>query len=245
MGNQVSVGMPPDQIRVHLRKHLNEQRPVTLYNTYRGLPIINEADVAMVHPNSIGLIVHPYQTVCIKRESQTHLESSLIPGLVRAYPVSIDYTNTVVLLEQFTIPRTIPIDLNNSRIIPEKPVTIEISVESKEALTADLLEIAVLDNNIIHMVMDVPDDFSYAYLDDVALIFRLEADADLIQVQGVVNSFITSPNAGLMRMEVQGKAAMGDEISILAYIATREDQILCDLDNVYQRLRRGKKHKSK
>jgi hypothetical protein len=41
-------------------------------------------------------------------------------------------------------------------------------------------------------------------------------------------------------MEVDGKAAMGDEISILAYIAKREDQIRGELDKIYQKLRKGK-----
>jgi hypothetical protein len=40
-------------------------------------------------------------------------------------------------------------------------------------------------------------------------------------------------------MEIGGRAAMSDEISILAYIAKREDQIMGQLDSVYQKLRKG------
>ena len=60
--------LKPEMILILLRKHLKEQRPVTLYNTFHGVPITYEAEVAMVHTDYAGLIVHPYQAVCIQRE---------------------------------------------------------------------------------------------------------------------------------------------------------------------------------
>ena len=43
------------------------------------------------------------------------------------------------------------------------------------------------------------------------------------------------------RLEVDGRAVMTDEVTILAYIARREDQIIAGLDKAYKKLRKGKK----
>ena len=100
MGKLTKDQLTIEIILGRLRSHLNEGRPITLYNTFKGVPINYEAEVAMIHPDYIGLIVHPYQAVCIKEERRTYLESKSIPALIRAYPMSIDYTNQVVMLKK-------------------------------------------------------------------------------------------------------------------------------------------------
>ncbi|MFN2302982.1 MAG: hypothetical protein ACK2TV_04545, partial [Anaerolineales bacterium] len=126
MGNKADEELTPEMILMFLRKHLQEQRPVTLYNTFHGVPITYEAEVAMIHTDFVGLVVHPYQAVCIQRERRTYLQSTILPNMVRAYPVSIDYTNNVVLLKQLQSPKSISVDLFNSWVTPEKTVKIEI-----------------------------------------------------------------------------------------------------------------------
>jgi len=241
MGKQKKLEMKPDMIMAHLRQHLNEQRPITLFNTYKGVPIAYEAEVAMIHPGTVGLIVHPYQAVCIKQERRTYLHSKSIPDLIRAYPISIDYTNNVVLLKQIKIPKSISVDLHHSRIKPEKPVTVEMGSDELDDVKAKMLEIAVLDNNRVQVAFAVDNDTPYMRQDEVTLAFRLEPGGDLVQVQGVVHSLSKIRNQSNKRMVVEGKSEMGDEITILAYIAKREDQIMGDLDKVYKKLRKGKK----
>ena len=243
MAKKVNVETGREEILATLRRHLNEQRPITLYNTFNGLPITYEAEVAMIHADYIGLIVHPYQAVCIKQERRTYLESKLLPELVRAHPVSIDYTNNVVLLKQLQVPKSISADLFNSWVAPVKPVSVEISSEEDEDITVKLQEIAVLEDTRVRVVLTVPGDVPYDRQDEIGLTFRLVQGGDLIQVQGVVHSLVKVRNQETRRMEVEGKAAMGDEISILAFIAKREDQIMNALDKAYKKLRKGKKRR--
>jgi len=243
MAKQTADEVSTEMILSHLRAHLNEQRPVMLYNTYQGVPITFEAEVAMIHPAYVGLIVHPYQAVCIKEERRTYIESKTLPSLVRAYPVSIDYTNQVVMLKRLKIPKSITPDLFNSWVAPEKSVRVEISADNMEDLTVKMIEIAVLEENQIHVAVSVPEDAPFNRLDAVHLAFKLDSKADLIQVQGVVHSLTKIRGQDRKRMEVAGKATMGDEITILAYVAKREDQIMAELDKAYQKLRRGKGRK--
>ena len=241
MAKQTKFDMKPDKILALLRQHLNEQRPITLFNTYKGVPIAYEAEVAMIHPGVVGLIVHPYQAVCIKQERRTYLQSKMIPGLIRAYPISIDYTNNVVLLKQIKIPKSISADLDHSHIKPEKTVTVEIGSDESDDLKAKMLEIAVLDNNRMQIALAVENENTFSRQESVNLAFRLEPGGDLVQVQGEVHSLSKIRNQSNKRMVVEGKSEMGDEITILAYIAKREDQIMNDLDKFYKKLRKGKK----
>jgi hypothetical protein len=230
----------------NLRDHLKEQRSITLYNTYRGVPITYKAEVAMVHPAGyVGLIVHPYQAVCIKHERRTYLESKTISELVRAYPVSIDYTNQVVLLKRLKIPRKISVDLDNSWVSPEEPVKVEMDLDLGVELTGKLLELAVLAENVTRVVVEVSEDVPYAREDEIELTFKLPKSGELVQVQGVVYSLTKVRNQEKKRLEVDGKAAMQDEISLLAYIARREDEIIGALDKEYQKLRKVKRHRKK
>ena len=245
MGKQKIEDITTELICERLRVHLNEQRPVTLFNTFRGVPINYEAEVAMIHPDYIGLIVHPYQAVCIKLERRTFLESKIIPTLIRAYPVSIDYTNHVVMLKDMMVPKSITTDLLHSWVAPDKAIDVEISSDDGRELTAHMMEIAVLEGNSIRIVMSVPKDIDYARQDGVGLVFRLEQGGNLVQVKGEVRSLTKIRNRDRKRMEVAGKAMMGDEISVLAYIARREDKIMGALDKTYQKLRKGKKARKK
>jgi thiamine pyrophosphokinase len=56
-----------------------------------------------------------------------------------------------------------------------------------------------------------------------------------------VQSLVKLRNQDKKRMEVDGSAVMMDEVTILAYIGKREDQIMSALDKAYKRLRKGKK----
>jgi len=243
MGKLTIEDMTTENILANFRRHLQEQRPLTLYNTYKGIPITYEAEVAMVDPNFVGLIVHPYQTVCIKEERRTYLKGKLLPELLRAYPVSIDYTNHIVLLKEFQIPKSISTDLYNSWVTPSKPIKIEVSSETQDDLTVAMMEIAVLEENCVRVAFEVLEDVPYERLDDASLTFRFEQGGDLIYIPGFVNSLTKIRRKDSKRMEVEGQATMRDEITILAYIAKREDEIMNQLDKAYKRLRKGKKGK--
>ena len=147
------------------------------------------------------------------------------------------------MLKRLKIPKSITPDLFNSWVAPEKSVRVEISADNMEDLTVKMIEIAVLEENQIHVAVSVPEDAPFDRLDVVHLAFKLDSKSELTQVQGVVHSLTKIRGMDCKRLEVSGKATMGDEITILAYVAKREDQILAELDKAYQKLRRGKGRK--
>jgi hypothetical protein len=241
MAKQNKALISDAQITICLRGHLTGQRPVTLHNTYQGVPVHTEAEVAMVHAEFLGLIVHPYQAVCIKEARYTFIESKSLPQMIRAFPISIDYTNHVVLLKELKIPHAINVDLYHSWVAPEKPVGVEVHARDGLVHPAEMLGIAVLEDNRVRVVMSVDEDIPLTRLGQVSLGFQLEAKGDLLWVQGEVHSLVKLRNQDKKRLEVDGSAVMTDEVTILAYISKREDQIMSALDKAYKRLRKGKK----
>jgi len=242
MDKQANETISQADILTCLRMHLKQQRPVTLHNTYQGVPIRTTAEVAMVHEDFTGLIVHPYQAVSIKEARYTFLESKSLPAMIRAFPVSIDFNHQVVMLKQLKAARSISVDLYHSWVAPEKPVEVEIQMKQGERITVTMMGIAVLDDNRVRVVMAVPEDGPWAREDKVSLAFRLSPEDDPLSVQGKVHSLIKIRKRDEKRLEVDGRAVMTDEVSILAYIAQREDQIMSVLDKAFKRLRKGKKH---
>jgi len=240
MNKQPIQQLESDAILKCLRKNLNEQRPITLYNIYHGIPITYEADVAMVHPDYVGMVVHPYQTVCIREDRCTYIESKFIQKMVCACPVSIDYTNHVVLLNQLRVPEDIPENLFHSWVIPNESLKADIGSDHTEDFSAKIEKIAMLNDNRVRITAEVPVQVSFAPHEAVELTFRLEKGGDLLQVQGVARSLMAVEGLeNRQRLEMEGWATMGDEISILAYIAKREDEIMGKLDKAYRKLRKG------
>jgi hypothetical protein len=223
-----------------LRRHLSEQRPVTLFNTYQGIPIAYEAEVAMVHPDVVGLIAHPYQTACIKQERVTYIQSREIPSLVQAHPVSIDYTNRVVMVDKLRIPQSIAKDLYRSLISPAEMVRVEMDSDMGGALEGKLVSLAALEENTIRLVVDTPATVPFDRQDEVYLTFKLPDNGELVQIGGVVSTVNDHHDQERKRLTVEGQAAMQDEISVLAYIARQEDAVMNRLDQAYKALRHGK-----
>ena len=241
MAKQTHDAINSGDILTCLRMHLNQQRPVTLHNTYQGVPVSTEAEVGMVHEDFIGLIVHPYQAVCIKEARYTFIETKSMPDLIRASSASIDFTNHVVLLKQFTEARSISIDLEHACVAPEHPIGVELHSKNRNIDMVEMLSIAVLDDNRVRVVMAVPKDVPYQRGEKASLSFRLDPDGEPLSVVGKVHSLIKIRNKDQKRLEVDGRAVMLDEVTILAYIARREDHIMSALDKAYKRLRKGKK----
>jgi hypothetical protein len=118
---------------------------------------------------------------------------------------------------------------------------VEVHAQDRTVHPASLLGIAVLEDNRVRMVMSVDADIPLVRSDKVSLGFQFEAKGDPLWVRGEVQSLIKLRNQDKKRMEVDGSAVMMDEVTILAYIGKREDQIMSALDKAYKRLRKGKK----
>jgi hypothetical protein len=80
---------------------ISEQKLMTLYNTYRGLPFSYDADILAVKKGSVVTRVHQDQAVSMALEGRTHLYSSALPEVIRANVVGVDFKKKVATLNEF------------------------------------------------------------------------------------------------------------------------------------------------
>ena len=229
-----------DSIMENLWRHLREQRPVTLYNNYKGVPVTYDAEVAMISTEYVGFIAHPLQTAAIKLERQTFIQCNEIPDLIRANPISIDYTNRVVMMGNLRFPHVIGADLYHSWITPTQPVTVELDSDLGGTLDGALATLAVLDDNLLHAVVEVPAEVPFNRQDEIRLSFKLPDKGGVVQLAGVVYSLTGVKGDESRRLEVEGRAGLQDEIAILAYLAKQEDALISELEATYMQLRKGR-----
>jgi hypothetical protein len=155
-------------------------------------------------------------------------------------PVSIDYTNRVVVVENLKVPHVINADLYHSWITPTQEISVALDSEMGGSTGGEMMRLASLDENLFHVVVQVPDDVPFDRQDEIHLSFKLPESGDVVQLAGLVYSLTGLSEDGDRRLEVEGRAALQDEVALLAYVARREDALTSELEAIYMQLRKGK-----
>jgi hypothetical protein len=80
---------------------ISAQKPITLYNTYRGLPFSYDADILAVEQGSVITRVDRHQAVSMASEGRTHLYDRSLPEVIRANVVGVDFKTKQATLNEF------------------------------------------------------------------------------------------------------------------------------------------------
>lgn len=81
---------------------VTNKSPVTLYNTYRGLPFNHSADLLKFEAGRLSTRVHCYQAVSMSQEGCTHLQNRTFREVLRANVDDIDFRMMQATLCEFT-----------------------------------------------------------------------------------------------------------------------------------------------
>ena len=74
-----------ETVALIFQKAAREQKSITLQNTYRSIPISNEARVLGVSKKGVVRIqTHEHQILCLNREASTIITGKMFPGYVKA-----------------------------------------------------------------------------------------------------------------------------------------------------------------
>ena len=76
-------------------------KPVTMYNTYRGLPFNYDADILAVEQGNVATRVDKHQAISMALEGRTHLQASILPQVIRANVVDVDFKKKQAILNAF------------------------------------------------------------------------------------------------------------------------------------------------
>lgn len=80
-----------------LRSQMLDDKPVTLNNTYRGIPVHHRGVIRMVNQDYIALDIHPEQCVCLQKQKTTVITGKHLKFPAKAMLVILDlkYSNAV------------------------------------------------------------------------------------------------------------------------------------------------------
>jgi hypothetical protein len=81
---------------------ISEQKPVTMYNTYRGLPFNYDADILTVEQGKVATRVHRHQAISMALEGRTHLHAPTFPQVIRANVVEVNFREKQAILSEFS-----------------------------------------------------------------------------------------------------------------------------------------------
>lgn len=83
------------------RNMISEQKPMTLYNTYRGLPFNYVADILAMEQDNVVTRVDRFQGVSMAKEGRTYLSSGTFPEVIRASVLEVDFKKEQATLNEF------------------------------------------------------------------------------------------------------------------------------------------------
>ncbi len=80
-----------------LRSQMLDEKPVTLNNTYRGIPVHHRGVIRMVNQDYLALDIHPEQCVCLQKQKTTVITGKHLQFPLKAVLVNLDqkYCNAV------------------------------------------------------------------------------------------------------------------------------------------------------
>jgi hypothetical protein len=114
-----------------LRSQMLDEKPVTLNNTYRGIPVHHRGVIRMVNQDYLALDIHPEQYVCLQKQKSTVITGKHLKFPVKAQLVNLDmkYCNAVFSsplplaekIEKWTTPC----------LTPEEDITCDVGMSEK------------------------------------------------------------------------------------------------------------------
>lgn len=209
-----------------------EQKPVTMYNTYRGLPFNYDADILAVEQGNVATRVHQHQAVSMALEGRTFLYSGAFPEVIRANVVEVDFRK-----EQATINEFIGVGDNvgkrtSIRVQPDESLEAEI-YDGRRRIRGRIVDISGSGMCIFTFAIDMYG-LSFRLGWEVYIDFKPPNTDTMVRFLGVITNINYHNGSYLHRLGL--KIFPNPEIRPLLeeYVAKQQKVILDEMELTYQ-----------
>jgi hypothetical protein len=211
---------------------ITEQKPVMMYNTYRGLSFNYNADILAVEQGNVATRVHQNQAISMAFEGRTHLQTSTFPQVIRANVVDVDFRKKQAILNEFS-------DVGDT--IGKRA---KVRVQPGESLEAEIydgrrrIRGRVADLSVSGMCIFIFSAYMYVLsfgLDrEVSVDFKPPSAETIVRCQGVITNVSDLEGSNMHRLGL--KIFPSPEIKPLleAYITIQKQAILHEMKLTYQ-----------
>lgn len=229
--------VPLDAILKIFSQMAAKSQPVVLLNTYRGIPVSNEAQVMSIHQGYVIFKVHPYQAACMNLEGRTFIQSRLLPEVYRAKTVVVDFAKNQAILTEF-------VGAGNSigkrmitRVQPKEPVEAEL-YDGEHRVPARLSDISTAGIGVFTFATYIYGDLSFERGAQIYIDFKLPTTNRIIRLQGKITSLVHQQGTFLHRLGLEIVPNPSLEHLLKEYVEARQAELLEELRLYYESMQR-------
>jgi len=208
-------------------------KTIKLLNTYRGFPVSYDATILAVDQGYVAARVHEYQAVSMALEGKTHLQSDLLPEVIRATVVAVDVVKRQAVLTEFEGVGNAVGKRADIRVHPNEPLDAEI-YDGQRRIGGKIADISTSGVGVFTFAAYIYGDLSFEKDREVFIDFRLPNADAIIRFHGVVTSVVDQKGTFLHRLGAKIFPGPDAKPLLESYIAARQDETLRELKLIYE-----------
>ncbi len=209
-----------------LQELQTKNEPVSLINSYYGLPVTNEALIKELGEDSIRLLVHPYQAVTMAIENLTFISHPDLPSVLRAKVGQTDFASSEAVVTEILYASASIGSRNSLRVQPPSRVGVVVS-NLKSSARGELLDISEQGAGVCTFSTLMYNPISLKSGTNVRLTLELDEESPALDVQGQI--LYTASDGDNHRLGMKIETDDHSRKVIHAYISQRKVILLEEL----------------
>lgn len=224
------------QIMARIQELAENEQPLILLNTYRGVPVVTTARIINVSSGYVAVGVHEYQAVCMSLDGNTHVQSDYLDSVYQADAVAVDVLKKQAILTDFVNVEEGVGKRVDVRVRPENPLDVEIS-GGEFSISGKVADISTSGVGIYTLAAYVYEDLPLEQHEPVFIDIKLPPTGRVVRLPGEVTNLIQREGNIIHRIGVRINAKDELVADLQAYISERQESILHELELIYDTMR--------
>jgi hypothetical protein len=208
-----------------------EQKPVTMYNTYRGLPFNYDADILAVEQGNVATRVHQHQAVSMALEGRTHLHATALHQVIRANVVEVDFRKKQAILNEFSGVGDAVGKRTKVRVQPSEPLEAEI-YDGRRKIRGRIVDLSA-NGMCIFTFTDYMYMQSFGIDREVDVDFKPPSADTIVRCSGIITNCNDQDGSYLHRLGLKIFPSPEIEPLLEAYITKQQQVILQEMELTY------------
>lgn len=227
---------------VRIQELAENEQPLILLNTYRGVPVVTTARIINVSSGYVAVGVHEYQAVCMSLDGNTHVQSDYLDNVYQADAVAVDVLKKQAILTDFIAVEEGVGKRVDVRVRPENPLDVEIS-GGEFSISGKVADISASGVGIYTLAAYVYEDLPLEQDEPVFVDVKLPTTGSVVRMPGKVTNLIQREGNIIQRIGVRIDAETELGADLQAYISERQESILHELELIYDTMRQESTNK--
>lgn len=217
----------------HLSRLADWKEKIRLLNTFRGLPIENEAVVIGYQDGYLAVRVHEYQAVCMALENTTLIQDQDWPEVIRANVMAVDIPKKQAVLGEFTGAGNEIGQRVELRVHPREPMNAEI-YDGDKRIGGKIADLSCNGIGLFTFAAYIYENLLFEPNQPVYIDFRLPASNEISRFRGVVTSVVPDLHTQLYRLGLNIDIPQAQAEALNQYIHSRQTETLEELKSIYE-----------